>query len=230
MRRHEHEFMNPRRREAGQASGSRPADPRAAGQQAVQPPTSRARRGTTGAALVVAAGANGLWTLAEPALGLRSVSWKAFKAAYFVSYFVYRSMRADARRRAAEGVSRVRVSPELAPGPEAEPSARPPSPTGRLRAEAEEGRDSAPRPQSPSKTNEDSASGRRTFVRLRRQMDSPATGAAITGAAVLGAATLLGFAEAAVGAAAAYGAYRVLAKRRRSAQAEAPPQGRRRRG
>jgi hypothetical protein len=52
------------------------------------------------------------------------------------------------------------------------------------------------------------------LTRMGKEIKKPATGATVAGALVLGAASVLGVTEAALAAAAAYGTYRMLEKRR----------------
>jgi hypothetical protein len=59
------------------------------------------------------------------------------------------------------------------------------------------------------------AQGKAAVTRWKQAIKGPVTGATVTGAVVLGAVLVFGFAEAAVGAGAAYVAYRILKKRRR---------------
>jgi hypothetical protein len=57
---------------------------------------------------------------------------------------------------------------------------------------------------------------RRIGRQAREEMKKPTVGAALVGAAVVGSAVLLGIAETAIGAAAAYVVYRMLKRRSRT--------------
>jgi hypothetical protein len=163
-----------------------------------RPSRNAIQKARTNAIALAAVGLSGICSLAESALLTRSAHWRAAKAAYFATYLVYRVVRDDSRRIFRPGAA----------------SARTPVPTvpellEKIRPDGDD--DSSCGERTP-KRDFPCGGSRATWT---NRVNGPAVGAALAGAAVLGAASLLGLAEAAMGAAAAYGTYRVLSRRGR---------------
>jgi hypothetical protein len=87
--------------------------------------------------------------------------------------------------------------------------------TGELEGEIDELQQAVGEPE-PTQALEPS----KVIGKLGAAMKTPSAAATITGAVVLGAATVFGVLETAVAGAAAYGAYRLFRKKRRSSQAQ----------
>jgi hypothetical protein len=149
----------------------------------------------SGGMVAAAVGVSTLWSLTEAVLGRHSVSGMGARAAYLTYQLL---KRAPAREQENGAARRAECAPEPRREAQLEPQALADPP----------GTDS---PQPPAAQG---AEPERVGPWLTERMSKPVTGATIAGAVVLGAATAVGVTEAALGAVAAYGTYRVLSRRR----------------
>src|SRR5258708_1977186 len=149
----------------------------------------------TSGMIVAAAGVSVFWSLAQAVLGRRSLPWVGARAAY-LAYQLLKTREQEPGEEAYDHAIRASAS-----------TANP------TRASASRAGDTVRRGAPPPRPRQERENASR-FARLRGEMSKPAAGATIAGTLVLGAASVLGITEAALGAAAAYGAYHLLAKRR----------------
>jgi hypothetical protein len=155
-------------------------------------------KAATGVAVLAAAG---IWGVVQVAMGRRPLSWLGPEAAYFV----YRLLKGP-----PGGIQDAPSPDNVPPSPDRAEASSPRSP--RPGAAVPEAGEPKVRPEKPVGESPDRS--KEALARAGEQLRKPATGAAMVGAAVVGIAALVGVAETAVGAAAAYGIYRALAKRR----------------